>query len=215
MGKIKIALGQHSINLILKDIRLNFKFFPKKLNVNAKKEYEFLKRIHKSKIPVPKPYSLIETDNSSVLVREFINGITFGEFLTRANVNELKSVLIKIVLILKKLEELGIFVPEFSSLYKNVIVCNDVPYLIDLERGRFGARSNVTQFLGFLIKLFHNPKLSKKLSEILNIEKLKSAAREYKTLRDISLVLQAFVKTVNENVTNEHNRKLKKGCEEI
>ncbi len=173
---------------------INFKIFPKAFEANARREYDILKILYSNGIYVPRPIELIVTENSVILVREYIEGEFFDEFIDRCNEDELRAALLNILTILKKVEDLGIYIEEFSSLYRNVVIRNRKPYIIDLERARYSPKSTITQFLGLLAKLCHNDSIKKKLEAIMETEKIKHASIRYKETRDINTVLSIFKK---------------------
>ncbi len=191
-GKIRIELGRRSINIMFVDRKVNLKIFPKKFYINARREFELLQKLSKEEINVPKPVAIIDAGSSIILAREYIKGVYFHDAIRHYPPEELKKLILNLIKNLRKIEDMGIFIPEFSTLYKNVVVDGCEPYILDLERGGYSGKPIIPQFLGLLIRLCNNNKLKEKLAEIMEIEKLKDAARRYKETRDLEVVLDLF-----------------------
>ncbi|GEM_PF-5560643 len=192
MGEIIVELGHHSINIIFKDKKINLKIYPLELRHRAIREYEVLRKLYKHGINVPQPIKLVDSANCMILIREFVDGIFFRDAIERLSIDELRVLLLELIKQLNAVENLGIYISEFSSLSKNVIVVGTKPYLIDVERASFQRKSIVTQLLGFLIKLSGSPKLCKKLSKVVQVKKLKAAAQIYKKTRNLDTILDLF-----------------------
>ena len=200
-SRIKIDLGRRSLNIMFPDVGINLKIFPRRFHVNSKKEYELLSMLSSKGIKVPKPITYIRTRNSSIVVREFVAGLHFDDVLSSYPIEKLKEVLVNLILELRRIEDLGIFVPEFSTLYKNVIVRDTEPYILDLERSVFSGKSIVTQFLGMLLRMSKKERMREKLRRILKIEKIKEVAKDYKNTRDIKEVLALFRENIDAEQT--------------
>lgn len=190
---MRIELGRRSINIMYTKERINFKFFPRKFRVNAKKEYEFMIRLRKAGVCVPKPICYIDLANSAVVVREFIDGTYFQKALLKYPPSMIKKLLINIIKELRKIEDLKIHIPEMSTVYKNIIVSDTEPYIIDLERASNSEKPIIPQFLSRIWRLCLNPRLKQKLEKVVEIEKILDVARKYKAKRDLSLVLEIFI----------------------
>jgi len=197
--RIKIELGRRSINIMFVDAKVNLKIFPKKFYVNARKEYELLQELSIQGINVPKPKMLMDVESSAILVREYIEGDFFRDAIYRYPPEKIKKFLLDLIINLRKIEDLNIFIPEFSTLYKNVIISDEKPYILDLERAQYSGRPIIPQLLGMLIRLCSNKKVKEKLAKILHIDKLKDAAQRYKKTRNIKIVLELF-KNTDQNV---------------
>ncbi len=193
MGRrLRIDLGRRSINVIFVREKVNFKFFPRKFRINAKKEYNFLTKLHEADVNVPKPISHISLSNSSIVIREFIDGVFFQDAIKRYHPDAIKRLLINVITELRKIEDIGIYLPEVASVYKNIIVDGEEPYIIDLERASFTKKLIIPPFLSRIWRLCSNPEIRKKLEKILEIEKILSVAKKYKTNRDLNMILEIF-----------------------
>lgn len=190
--RIAIELGHHSINIILKDKHVNIKIYPTSLRHRALREFEVLRKLREHGINVPEPMMLMDSNNCVILVREYIEGIFFRDAMYVLEPDKLKALLIKLIKQLNGIENLGIYIPEFSTLSKNVVVVDTEPFIIDVERALFLKRPIVTQLLGLLIKLSTNKQLYGKLAKIIKIDELREVARAYKKSREIDVVLQIF-----------------------
>jgi len=190
--RIAIEFGHHSINIILKDKHVNIKIYPTSLRHRALREFEVLKKLHDHGINVPEPMRLVDSNNCVILVREYIEGIFFRDAIYVLESDKLKVLLMKLIKQLNSIENLGIYIPEFSALSKNVVVVGTEPFIIDVERALFLKRPIVTQLLGLLIKLSTNKQLYGKLAKIIKIDELREVARAYKKSREIDVVLQIF-----------------------
>jgi len=190
--KIKIEMGRRSLNIMFPEYGVNFKIFPKEFEVNARREYEIMNRLYNAGINVPRPIKLIITKGSAIIVREYIDGIYFSQAIQEYDPSSLAKILKNLIIQLRKIEEQEVFIPEFSSLYKNVIIKDKDPYIIDLERAQFSSKPIITQLLGLLIKLCSNVKIRTKLEQIMDIEKIKEVSIRYKEKRRINDVLSLF-----------------------
>ena len=191
-GRIKIELGRRSLNLIFTDAKINLKFYPAKFKINAAKEYEFLEKMLKAGTHVPRPLGLMKTTNSSVLIRQYIEGVTFEEAMRTLPPRRMRDIIINLINDLWLIEHMGIHIPEFSTLYKNVIVRDDTPYIIDVERAIYSTRPIITQLLGLLYRLSKHKKIGEKLRQIMDVESIKKTAERYKRTRKIDDILKLF-----------------------
>ncbi len=82
----------------------------------------------------------------------FIDGVPFAK--AKLSPREKKEVIIKLLELAYRLDNMGISKDEFGRLDKNVLIGDgNKVYLIDFERGKIGGRAtNVTQFLQFLVR---------------------------------------------------------------
>lgn len=191
--KLIVRLGQHTINIIFPRSKINFRFFLRTLRSNAIKEYNILNKL-KDKINVPKVYNIHILENSTLVVREFISGTYFSKFIKNADPNQIKYMLRSLIKNLYLLEQEGIYIPEFSKLSKNVIVTSDgEPYIIDVERGRASRIPVITKLLSLIKNLMRDPKISKKLYEILKVDNIETIAKIYKKTRNLDLIYSLFL----------------------
>ncbi len=87
-------------------------------------------------------------------VYEFIEGITFKQFLKTSNNKDSKIILRKLLIYSYCLDKLGVFKDEFQRPFTNVLVNNRKVFLLDFERGALNKFwKNVPQFLQFLLAL--------------------------------------------------------------
>ena len=182
-----IALPSHGIV---------FKIFNKGFIQNAEREYSFLKLLEKHEFPSPKPYYLLIINNFPILVREYIPGIHFSEFLDKAAPKEIIKVIRVLLENAYKLDSIGIFLDELSNPTKNIIVNNGYVFFIDFERAQelTGKKSNVTQFLSFLIRVGKSTgDLKNKLVAYINFDKILDAARKFKKKKQLDkLFMEIF-----------------------
>ncbi|MHA1616401.1 MAG: RIO1 family regulatory kinase/ATPase domain-containing protein [Candidatus Njordarchaeales archaeon] len=192
-----IAEGRHSVVLSIPHIGIAFKIFRKGYVRNADKEYSFLKILEHHDFPVPKPYNLLIINDYPILVREYIPGQHFNEFLDDSPPEKIVKVLKRVIELSFKLDEIGIFLDELSNPTKNIIVNSRGVFFIDFERAQElrGNKSNVTQFLSFLIRVGKSSsQLKKKLERFVNFDKLVELSKEFKQSKDLEKVLsEAFI----------------------
>lgn len=188
-----IEFGHHSMNLVFKAKQINLKIYLPRLHHRAIREFKVLQILHNHGLCVPRPMKLMNASNCSILIREYVEGMAFHEALDKLDAESLRKVLTSLIEQIHMIENLGIYIPEFTSLSKNVVVKRDKPYIIDLERALFRKKPIVTQLLGLIIKLSKNPKLYRKLSQIIKLEEIKSAAKVYRETNDIKAIRNIFV----------------------
>ncbi|RME31511.1 hypothetical protein D6789_02520, partial [Candidatus Woesearchaeota archaeon] len=116
------------------------------------------------------------------LVREFIDGLEFRNWLPSAKRPEVIAVLADVLRQCRTMDLLGVEKEEMTRPWKHIIVRKDVPVLIDFERCReVKVPKNVTQFVQFLtssaLRLqLHEKGIHYDKSELINL------AKKYKSL---------------------------------
>ena len=191
--RIRIAAGWRSVNIILVNRKVCIKAFSKRHISNARREYEALRRLCEAGISVPRPYRLILDGNPIVLVREYVEGMHFWDALKQYSQQMLAEVLLRLLRELRAIEDLGLYVPEISTLTKNVIVSGVRPYIIDLEGAKPSKSLIVTQFLSLIHRLGRRgDNIGQKIRNIFDTEDVLGAAREYKRSRDMGIVVRLF-----------------------
>ena len=128
-----ISEGRHSVVISFPRLKLALKVFKPDLVNNAVKEYEFLKELSRKGYNVPKPYSLI-IDEYPIIVREYIPGMHFKEFLNKADHEEIETVVMKLIKFIHRLDLESIFIDELSYPTKNIIVTDE----LDVYEDDFG-----------------------------------------------------------------------------
>ncbi len=99
----------------------------------------------------------------SYLVMEFINGISFEEFIKFSSAEDILSVLVKLLKQMFILDFAGIVKEEMNHPQKHILIKHKSPVLIDFERAHFSKKpKNLTQFVQFLT--------SKRIVELLSIK---------------------------------------------
>jgi len=189
-----ISEGRHSVVISFPRLKLALKVFKPDLVNNAVKEYEFLKELSRKGYNVPKPYSLI-IDEYPIIVREYIPGMHFKEFLNKADHEEIETVIMKLIKFIHRLDLESIFIDELSYPTKNIIVTDELDvYIIDFERAtRTRSRSNVTQFLSFVYRVsMSTGPLKKKFEEIFDFSKIREVSTMYKKTKNLSFILKIF-----------------------
>ncbi len=189
--------GMHSKVIALDALSLAIKLFPIKLEYNALKEYELLQILNKSGIEcVPKIYGLVKTENAVLLVKSYIKGEYFYDFLEERDIKEIADVLKKLIMCLHKIDKIGVIIKELSSPRKNIIISDGKPFIIDLERWvREAKKTNITQFLGFIYKAtLRNDKVGSKLRAIINTETILETARKYKEKMEVNEIPKKIFK---------------------
>ena len=141
-------------------------------------EINFLRILNKKKIG---PKLLFH--DKDFLVYEFVDGISFLEFLEKKSTNK-KWIIDVIKNIMKQLyltDKLNINKEEMSHPVKHIIITNkNRPVLLDFERAHYVKNpGNVTQFCDFLMSKHASKMLNKNKIKIDN-KKMISAAKEYK-----------------------------------
>lgn len=114
------------------------------------------------------------------LAMEYIKGLPLGEFLEWAPRIELRPVLRDILRQCRLLDELGVNKQELTNPYKDILVAEEGPVLLDFERARLSDKpKNVTQFCQYLT--------SQKVSGLLDragisidVGQVRARARAYK-----------------------------------
>ena len=195
-GDVVVFKGRHSKVVAFTGLKVVVKVFPEKLKKNAQKEIEALRLARKYGIDcVPKYFGHVETDDAIFVVKEFIEGLYFVDFIKTCNEKMLARVLLKLLKCLNLMDRINLVVKELSSPKKNIVISGEKPYLIDLERLVYSSgKTNVTQFLGFIysISSSKDPKLIEKFSSVFDIENLKEVSKEYKKTIDFEIVKKAF-----------------------
>jgi|GEM_PF-547686 putative serine/threonine protein kinase len=129
------------------------------------------------------------------LVWKFIDGVDFADWIRGVDSQEiLREVLCKILYKLYLLDKLGISHNELSKPFNHIIiaVAQREPYIVDFESASTSSgRSNLTQFLGFL--LGGQARLPDKLVTYLKVDReklsdIKQYLKEYKVKRDFASV---------------------------
>ncbi|HZX19425.1 MAG TPA: RIO1 family regulatory kinase/ATPase [archaeon] len=115
----------------------------------------------------PKLVSFDEKD--SVVLMEFVEGITFDKWFFETNVSQknLFSFLKELFSQAKKLDEIGLDHGQLMGRGRNIIVKNNKPVIIDFEKASYLRKpKNVSKLMGFF---FFNPRSSaaKKVKNIL------------------------------------------------
>lgn len=190
----RIERGWHSTVIIFPSLRIAIKVFREGLLKNAEKEYSLLLRLYNKGLNVPKPYVLIRDSKKPILIREFIDGRFFHDFLKLASVVEVREVVISLVKLSYLLDNENIFLNELSRATRNIIVTSSLkPYIIDLERANISKRSNVTQFLSYLYRLaLSTAKFAWKIRAILRVDEIIDVCKLYKKRKDFNAVLRCF-----------------------
>ncbi len=112
------------------------------------------------------------------LVREFVEGIHFNKWVGNASKQQLLGVLLEVLVQCRKMDLLGINKYEMTNPYKDIIIRDDEPVLIDFERCRYTEKpKNVTQFCQFLSKGKMKELLSK---HNVSLDALNDLANDYK-----------------------------------
>ena len=196
-SRVLVFDGMHSKVIALDSLGLAVKIFPIRLEYNAIKEYELLQLLNDSKINcVPKIYGMVKTENAILLVKRYVSGEYFSDFLEKRGIMEIADVLKKLIMCLHKIDRIGVTIKELSSPRKNIVVSYGKPFIIDLERWvKEAKKTNITQFLGFLYKAtLRNDNIGFKLRQIINTESLLTAARRYKSSMEITNILDEIFK---------------------
>lgn len=192
-GDVLVFDGMHSRVIALPELKLAIKIFPKHLRENALKEYKVLLIADGRKINcVPKPISLIEEENFVAIVREFIDGEYFVDYVKGLEEEEFKLFIGRLLHCLRQFDELGIIIEELSSPRKNIVIREGNPYIIDLERWSYGVKStNITRFLGFLVKIIHSEtEVGRLARELWGEERLLKVSKRYKERRDFEEIVR-------------------------
>ena len=195
MFDIETFRGRHSVVIAVPSLEIVFKIFPISLRSNALKEKEALSFLNREKFPcAPRLYGYVETDKSAIIIKEFITGIYFHNFFLESKISDLREVLLKILNCLHLLDKFNIFIDEMDSPRRNIVIRENQPFFIDLERwSRSTIQSNVTQFLGFLLKAHKTGgEIGNRVNTIFHVDKIMESAKEYKKKRDINVVSQIF-----------------------
>ncbi len=196
-SRVLVFDGMHSKVIALDSLGLAIKIFPIRLEYNAIKEYELLQLLNDSKIDcVPKIYGMVKTENAILLVKRYVSGEYFSDFLEKRGIMEIADVLKKLIMCLYKIDRIGVTIKELSSPRKNIVISDGKPFIIDLERWvQEAKKTNITQFLGFLYKAtLRNDNIGSKLRQIINTESLLTAARRYKSSMEITNILDEIFK---------------------
>ena len=192
--RFKIERGWHSTVIIFPALRIVLKVFNKGLIKNAEKEFYFLKMLYNKGFNVPKPYVLINDKERPILIREFINGLHFNEFLSFASLESIRTVVLRLIKLAYKLDLEKIFIDELSKVTRNILVTDDLyPYIIDFERATVSNRSNVLQFLSYLYRLsLSKASFADKIKEIIDIKRAIEIGSLYKKKKDFNLILECL-----------------------
>ena len=194
ISKHDVSEGHHSIVISYPEVGIVLKIFREDLKQNATREFNYLSSLYGKGYPVPKPYAIFFA-KYPVLVREYIAGIHFNEFLDKATLLQIKEVIMRLLSVLHGLDKEKLFIDELSFPTRNIIVDNKLNvYLIDLERISVSERRcNVTQFLGFIYRTkFMETELREKIDMIIDVEKVMEVSKQYKKTKDLNLILQIF-----------------------
>lgn len=123
--------------------------------------------------------ALVEADEDK-LVMEYIMGIPLGDFLESASRQELLAVLRGILRQCRLLDEMGVSKQELTNPYKDILVREGGPVLLDFERARLTSKpKNVTQFCQYLSSKKIRPILERS-GLALPVAKLREDTRAYK-----------------------------------
>ncbi len=195
-GDVKIFRGRHSKVIAVIGLNLVLKIFPKNLKSNAYKEKMLLEHVNNIKLECfPKFYGIVDTGDAVLLVKEYIDGQYFNYFIKHGSIREIKKVIKRLLLCLHELDKVNYVIKELSNPKTNIVIRDEKPFIIDLERWtKTHGKTNVTQFLGFLIKISKsndNP-LKQRLNKIINFQILDKIANSYKKEKSIDVVLNAL-----------------------
>ena len=113
------------------------------------------------------------------VIMEFISGESLQNFSTHASKEELRRVLLEVLLQCHQLDLAQFQKEEMTRPYKHVIIGESVT-LIDFEKGYSTKKpSNVTQFLQFLHASKFSALLKSRFNCFFSREKLSALAKEY------------------------------------
>lgn len=191
-GDVLIFDGMHSRVIAVPEIDLAMKIFPSHLRENAIKEYKVLLLAEGKGIKcIPKPISLIDRPNFVIILKEFIDGVYFDEYISSLDEEGFKKLTSKLLRCLHDLDKFNIVIEELSSPRKNIVIRNGNPYLIDLERWSYKSKStNVTRFLGFILKMMHSDEhVGNLVNKIWSKNTILEASKIYKENKDLNEVL--------------------------
>jgi len=192
--KITLLEGKHSTVIAFPELEISIKIFKHSLVKNAIKEYEILKELSEKNYWVPKPYALI-LKKHPILIREYIEGVYFKDFLNKATKENIRKVIWNILQFAYKLDLHGIFLDELSHPTKNIIITKDLKtYIVDFERAcKDSQRSNVTQFLSFIYRTgLESSPLGSKIVALFELEQIRKVIPEYKKERRIDVISKIF-----------------------
>lgn len=127
--------------------------------VILKKETRNLRRIKNEAFWLKKlngygigPKLLKEKDD--YFICEFVKGKPLREWITTADKNNIKKVLMEVLRQLRIMDDLKVNKCEMTRPYKHVIVYKNKPVMIDFEKCKFSLKpKNVSQFFQFVINV--------------------------------------------------------------
>ena len=188
--KTKIDEGWHA-EIFLTGKGTVIKKFKKGLEKNFEKEIYFLSKLKNFDF-VPK---LISYNKENLEIEmEYIDGITFEDFIKIADKNDIKKVIIKIIEICFTLDKIHIQKEEMHRPLKHIIIKDNRIVLIDWERAKETNKpKNLTQFFQFLTR---NDTLKEKGIDIS--DEIKKLIKEYK--KSYSNEIYEKIKKYIENV---------------
>jgi putative serine/threonine protein kinase len=147
---------------------------PKSAVDTLRNEAEFLKILNKKNIG---PKFIKYGDGK--LYREFVNGVPIQKFLDSENISKKMIAVLKSVLKqCRAMDLLNINKTELTNPYKDIIISDGKPTLIDFERcKKTNKPQNVTQFLQYIAR---NQENLARNDIIIDKEKLFSLGKDYK-----------------------------------
>lgn len=117
--------------------------------------------------------------NDEMVVMEFVDGILIEEFVSSADISDIKKVLKEVLRQCFTLDSLNINKAEMHHPVKHIIVRENKPILIDFERCRKSLKvKNVTQFCQFINSTKFSSLLKKK-GILIDMERLRKLSQEY------------------------------------
>lgn len=124
------------------------------------------------------------------LVYEFVDGVYISDWLEKSGKEETRKVLGEVLQQCFLMDKLGVTKEEMHHPLKHVIIAAGGPVLIDFERTKETKEpQNVTQWVEYICR---NKKVLSEKGWLINVEKLRDLAKEYKKPHD-QVHLQAIL----------------------
>ena len=139
------------------------------------------------------------------IVREYVNGITFNEWVNVENcIERVKHVVKEVILQCYKLDSIGLDHGELSRPQKHIIINteNEPPkvYIIDFESASKNRKPhNVTSFLNFII--FRKSEIALKMRKMLGLD-------DNSSLRELLTLAREYKRNISFNILREIMRKM-------
>lgn len=152
----------------------------------------------------------------NMLIREFIDGEEISEWVVHAKSDDIRHVLVLLLLQCQVMDVASIDKTEMNHPTKHILIRKNIPVQIDFERSRISTRpKNVTQ----ICQWFTNSGFAKQLMERdvrFDVSSLRSLARQYKRTYDPVLVDQMIgLLNTSSNSQSPKNKKARKSIDSM